>query len=73
MHIYNGAIYKFFVSEARGEFGSFAFLALALCGWKNANVPNVRWVKLSDNVLRLCEEADFGAQNCQRSTKVDAR
>jgi hypothetical protein len=23
--------------------------------------------------MRLCEEADFGAQNCQHSTKVDAR
>ena len=23
--------------------------------------------------LRLCEEADFGAQNCQYTTKVDAR
>jgi hypothetical protein len=28
---------------------------------------------LAGNVLRLCEEADFGAQNCQHSTKVDAR
>ncbi len=25
------------------------------------------------DVWRLCEEADFGAQNCQHSTKVDAR
>ena len=25
------------------------------------------------NVLRLCEEAEFGALNCQHSTKVDAR
>jgi hypothetical protein len=25
------------------------------------------------DVSRLCEEADFGAQNCQHSTKVDAR
>jgi len=25
------------------------------------------------NVLRLCEEADFGALNCQHTTKVDAR
>ena len=25
------------------------------------------------NGLRLCEEADFGAQNCQHTTKVDAR
>jgi hypothetical protein len=25
------------------------------------------------NVLRLCEEADFGAQNCQHTTKFDAR
>ena len=24
-------------------------------------------------VLRLCEEADFGALNCQHTTKVDAR
>ncbi len=24
-------------------------------------------------VLGLCEEADFGAQNCQHTTKVDAR
>ncbi len=29
--------------------------------------------KMAVNVLRLCEEADFGAQNCQHSTKVDAR
>ena len=29
--------------------------------------------KISANVLRLCEEADFGAQNFQHSTKVDAR
>lgn len=28
---------------------------------------------LVGNVLRLCEEADFGAQNCQYTTKVDAR
>jgi hypothetical protein len=28
---------------------------------------------LVHNVLRLCEEADYGAQNCQHSTKVDAR
>jgi hypothetical protein len=28
---------------------------------------------ITANVLRLCEEADFGAQNCQHSTKVDAR
>jgi hypothetical protein len=27
---------------------------------------------LAYNVLRLCEEADFGAQNCQHITKVDA-
>jgi len=26
-----------------------------------------------DNVLRLCEETDFGAQNCQYTTNVDAR
>lgn len=25
------------------------------------------------NGSRLCEEADFGALNCQHSTKVDAR
>ena len=28
---------------------------------------------LATNGLRLCEEADFGAQNCQHSTKVDAK
>ena len=28
---------------------------------------------LAANVLRLCEEADFGALNFQHSTKVDAR
>ena len=31
------------------------------------------WSMLAYNGLRLCEEADFGAQNCQYSTKVDAR
>ena len=30
-------------------------------------------LRVADNVLRLCEEADFGAQNCQHTTKVDAR
>jgi hypothetical protein len=25
------------------------------------------------DVLRLCEEADFGALNCQHTTKFDAR
>ena len=30
-------------------------------------------LRLLPNGLRLCEEADFGAQNCQRCTKVDAR
>jgi hypothetical protein len=29
--------------------------------------------RLAGNVLRLCEEADFGALNCQHTTKVDAR
>jgi hypothetical protein len=28
---------------------------------------------LSANIYRLCEEADFGAQNYQHTTKVDAR
>ena len=28
---------------------------------------------LAGNVWRLCEEADFGAQNCQHTTKIDAR
>lgn len=28
---------------------------------------------MAHNVSRLCEEAEFGAQNCQHSTKVDAR
>jgi hypothetical protein len=28
---------------------------------------------ITANVLRLCEEADFGAQNCQHTTKFDAR
>ena len=28
---------------------------------------------LTYNGLRLCEEADFGALNCQHTTKVDAR
>jgi hypothetical protein len=27
-----------------GRFGSFVFFAVALCGDKNANVPNERWV-----------------------------
>jgi len=30
-------------------------------------------VTLADNVLALGEEADFEAQNCQPSTKVDTR
>lgn len=29
--------------------------------------------RVAHNVLRLCEEADFGALNCQHATKVDAR
>jgi hypothetical protein len=28
---------------------------------------------LAANGLRLCEEADFGALNCQRTTKFDER
>lgn len=32
-----------------------------------------KFVRVTYNVLRLCEEADFGAQNCQHTTKVDAR
>ena len=29
-------------------------------------------IRQSD-VLRLCEEADYGALNCQHTTKVDVR
>ena len=29
--------------------------------------------KITANGLRLCEEADFGALNCQHTTKFDAR
>ena len=29
--------------------------------------------RIANNVLRLCEEADFGALNCQHTTKFDAR
>ena len=29
--------------------------------------------KNKHNVLRLCEEADFGALNCQYTAKFDAR
>jgi hypothetical protein len=28
---------------------------------------------MNANVLRLCEEADFGELNCQYTTKIDAR
>jgi hypothetical protein len=31
------------------------------------------FVMVATNVLRLCEEADFGALNCQQTTKFDAR
>jgi hypothetical protein len=31
------------------------------------------YIPVAQIVLRLCEEADFGAENCNRSTKVDAR
>jgi hypothetical protein len=31
------------------------------------------FVKMTYNVLWLCEEADFGALNCQHTTKFDAR
>jgi hypothetical protein len=30
-------------------------------------------LKILVNGLRLCKEADFGAQNCQNTTKVEAR
>jgi hypothetical protein len=33
----------------------------------------VSFFSMTGNGLRLCEEADFGALNCQHSTKVDAR
>ena len=38
----------------------------------NRIMPECRYT-MTANGLRLCEEADFGAQNCQPSTKVDAR
>jgi len=35
---------------------------------------SARWsFRVTPNVWRLCEEADFGELNCQHSTKVDAR
>jgi len=40
--------------------------------WSVCRVVNGR-PTIGYNVLRLCEEADLGAQNCQHSTKVDAR
>jgi len=38
-------------------------------------IVNVCWVSLGigHNVLALGAVADFGAQNCQYTTKVDAR
>jgi len=33
----------------------------------------VKNFKIASNVLRLCEEADFEALNCQPSTNVDTR
>jgi hypothetical protein len=42
--------------------------------WDIAKKPGVsRLIYSDDNVLALGTEADFGAQNCQYTTKVDAR
>ena len=42
---------------------------------RKAVVENCLWTRegIVTNVWRLCEEADFGALNCQHTTKVDAR
>jgi len=54
--------------------GSFGFLKLWLVCWQKPNVPFSGWFfTLSDNVLALDAVADFGAQNCQYTTNVDAR
>ena len=54
--------------------GSFGFLSVDLSVGKNQMCHLCGWLfTLSDNVLALGAVADFGAQNCQYTTKVDAR
>jgi hypothetical protein len=69
--------------------GSFGFAKGCLVYRAKPNVPFVRWQffllcrvvnlfivlfsSLAPNVLALGAVADFGAQNCQYTTKVDAR
>lgn len=56
------------------KFSSFGFFKLRSESREKPKVLNVRSAfSMCGNGLRLCEEADFGAQNCQDSTNVDAR
>jgi hypothetical protein len=56
------------------RFSSFGFFLLAQRVGKKPNVLNVCWLfTMNANVLALGAVADFGAQNCQYTTKVDAR
>jgi len=61
--------------RALAKNGSFGFLSVSSCVGKNQMCH--LWVgclfTLTHNVLALGAVADFGAQNCQYTTKVDAR
>jgi hypothetical protein len=56
-----------------GNVPKFAFECLGKDGLCLIETLILARQRVSANGLRLCEEADFGAQNCQDSTNVDAR
>jgi len=59
--------------RALAKNGSFGFLSVCSCVGKNQMCHlRVGFFTLTDNVLALGAVADFGAQNCQCTTKADA-